>query len=791
MLTDFIAAIRHLSRSPGHVLVVTLSLAIGMAVSVAVFSVIDALIFSDIPGIVDRADLVRVRWGSDQPIGPEDYDLLEARRSGAFTSWAADRTQAFPVVLPNGAVTLIGAFVSSTYFETLGTVAVHGRLLTVDDARAEASPVVLISDRIWRESYQARDDVLGRVVMVGGRPVTIVGVTPAGFPGLLQRDIGRSTREYPEIWLPLGPAVAAFSRDRVAQGLSVVGRLRAGVTLAQARAELAVAATHLDGPPRTISASRQLVTLRAGLSWRERPFDTLLTLGVFLFVPLSVLLIGCANAINLQLARATERSRELGVRIALGASRYRLARMLGVEIIFLAALSSVAGWYGAVQFVDRAAPFIQLPVRVNLASALFMVVLIVMVIVVAGFAPAWLATRTAIAAGLKDVADGSVQHKRLRSALVAAQIAISLSLLLVSARGVRTLYVWLPTLPPSADHTIVAEFNIAAARPGHRDSRAFVDAVLARLAGSAQTPAAGFADFVRSEGLVRYWRTSDADDVRRLITGGFVTTGWFDAYGAPLIGGRLFSAAGRNEIVINDAFASRFDGGATALGQTLRVSHPPGTQPQTVEVVGIVADRLTQMDGRGMPAIYLPMPESSPPAIVLVTRGPDIAAATTAIKAAVADADPAVPWFGLETLEARALASVHGLRDTAWFGAALGIVALVMAATGLHAMLTYMIRRRTHEIGIRIAIGADVRAIVGLVVRQAAALLLLGTIGAVIISAPLVLVMRVLPNLSPFDPVSILVPLALLVVVGLLASTGPAYRAATVDPIEVLRGREA
>jgi putative ABC transport system permease protein len=791
MLADLVAAVRHLARSPAHVLVVTLSLGIGMAVSVAVFSVIDALIFSDMPGIVDRTDLVRVRWGSDQPISREDYDRLNVQRDGAFTTWAADRTQAVPVVLPSGAVTLTGAFVSSMYFETLGTVAVRGRLLTVDDGRTEASPVVLISERLWRESYQAGDDVLGRVLMVSGRPFTIVGVTPAGFPGLLQRDVGRSTREYPEIWLPLGPAVAASSRDRVTQGLSVVGRLRRGVTLAQARAELAVAATHLDGPPRTTSASRRLVTLRAGLSWSERPLDTLLTLGVFLFVPLSVLLIGCANAINLQLARATERSRELGVRIALGASRYRLARMLGVEIIFLAALSSVAGWYGAVLFVDRAAPFIQLPVHINLPSALFMIVVIMMVILVAGFAPAWLATRTAIAVGLKDVADGSVQHKRLRAALVAAQVAISLALLLVSARAVRTLYVWLPTLPPSADDTIVAEFNIAAAHPGQRDSRAFMDAVLAKLEGSAQTPAAGFADFVR-EGPVGYWRPSDADDLRRLISGGFVTRGWFDAYGAPLVAGRIFSAAGRSEIVINDALASTFAGGAVAaLGQTLRVSHPPGTQPQTVEVVGIVADRLTQMDGRGMPAIYMPMPESSPTAIVLVARGPDVAAATTAIKKAVADADAAVPWFSLETLEARALASVHGLRDIAWFGAGLGIVALVMAATGLHAMLTYMIRRRTHEIGIRMAVGADARAIVWLVVRHAAGLLLGGAVGAVMISAPLVFVMRVLPNLSPLDPIAIVVPFGLLVVVGLLASTIPAYRAATIDPIQVLRGPDA
>jgi len=268
---------------------------------------------------------------------------------------------------------------------------------------------------------------------------------------------------------------------RASPWLSVVGRLKPGATLAQAQAELAVARTQLIGPPGSTPESRRLVGFRAGLSWTDSPLDVVLALAVFLFVPLSILLIGCANAINLQLARATERSRELGVRIALGASRFRLARMLAIEIVFLAGLAGFIGWRGAALFIDRAKALIQLPVEMNAASLLFMLALIAAVIVVAGFAPAWLATRTAIATGLKHVQDGSVHHKRLRATLVVVQVAISLSLLFVSARGVRTLYVWLPMLPPSADQTIVAEFNVADARPGQRDSGAFVGAVLTRL----------------------------------------------------------------------------------------------------------------------------------------------------------------------------------------------------------------------------------------------------------------------------------------------------------------------
>ena len=255
---------------------------------------------------------------------------------------------------------------------------------------------------------------------------------------------------------------------------------------------------------------------------------------------------------------------------------------------------------------------------------------------------------------------------------------------------------------------IVAEFNYAVSHPGRRDSRPFVDGVLERLEGTPSVAAAGFADFVRTNGVVRYWEPSDSEEVRRSTVGGVVTAGWFEAFGATFVAGRGFGpAAAPRDAVVNQALASMLPGGAaTALGQALRVAHPPGAPPRAVEVVGIVADRLTLMDGRSAPAIYLPMPREAPSSIVLVARAADVPAATTAVKAAVTGADPALPWVSLDTLEARALEPLKGLRETAWFGAGLGTVALLLAATGLHAVLAYMIRRRTHEIGIRMAIGA-------------------------------------------------------------------------------------
>jgi len=790
MIADVIAAFRHLRRSPAHVLVVTLSLGIGMAVSVAAFSVTDTLVFRDLPGIADRAGLIRVRWTPGlEFISEEDFEVLEHETGGLFSMFAADGHRTVPVLLPPGAVTLPAAYVSAGYFEALGTAPVRGRLLTRADNRGDAAPVALIGERLWRDSFEASDDVVGRTVTIAGRPVTIVGVTPAGFPGLRPRDIGHRADTYPQIWQPLRHAMESSRAPRSRPWLYVAGRARPGAGLRAAQAELAVVGTRLTGARGTGAEPRRLIGFRAGLSWKERPHEAALTLAVFLFTPLSVLLIGCANAINLELARATGRSRELGVRIALGASRYQLIRMLGVEAIFLSALAGFVGWRGANALLAWAAPFIELPVAVDTPSLIFVIGLVVAVIGIAGFAPAWLATRETVAAGLKHVRDGSVRHKRLRAALVVVQVAISLALLSISARGVRTFQIWLPSLPPGANMAIVAEFNYGISHPGQQDSRAFVDGALDRLSAVPAVTAAGFADFAVMNGAVRYWQSADGAEVRRFTVGGVVTPQWFDAFSATVIAGRTFGTAeGPGNAVINHALASMLPGGdASALGQTLRVAHPPGAPSRAVEVVGVVADRLAQMDGRPVPAIYLPMPRETPSSIVLVVRATDLAAATTAVKAAVREADPALPWIRIETLEARAMESAGGLRETAWFGAALGTIALLLAAAGLHAVLTYTIRQRTHEIGIRMAIGAGTAAIVSLVLRQALGLVVCGAVGGLIITVPLVFVMRMFPNLSPFDPLAMLVPMAMLLAVALLAASLPAYRAGTVDPLVVLR----
>ena len=726
-------------------------------------------------------------------LSEQDFDAVERELGTVFSSAAAEARRSLPVVLPSEPITVPAAFVCPLYFVTLGTRPVHGRLLTPYDAAPEAPSAALISERLWRESFGASADVLGRSITIGGHPSTIVGVTPARFSGLIPQDVAQGESAIPQVWLPLRHRAEAGAWRSV-PSLSVAGRLRTGVPVKRALSELTVVGSRLrtlrtaaaEGPAR-----KSLWGYRAGLDWRDNPFEVASVLGVFLFVPLAVLAIGCANVINLQLARATERSRELGVRLALGASRGRLVRLLGLEVVFLAALAGLVGWRGADALLRAATPYLQLPIAIDREALIFLFCLAIGVIGVSGFAPAWLSTRHAAPAGLKEVRDSGIQHKRLRAALVVLQVAVSVVFLFVSAVGARTVRSFVQSLPSGAERTVVARFDLAASHPGLHDSRPFLEGMLARLAGAPGITAAGFADFVRSERRVWYSRSADAPGLKWFATGGHVTPGWFDAVGARLMAGRGFERpdVDRGTAIVNEGMAATLASDPTStLGQSLRGSYTADGQQRSVEIVGVVADHLTLPGGRAAPAIYLPMPRVSPASILLVARGAHVPATAAAIKAAVAAVDADVPWVSLTTLEGVSGDPLNGLRSGTWIGGGLGICALVIAAIGLHAVLAYMIRRRTHEIGIRLAVGADRRAILWLVLRQGLNLILAGTLLGLAAAVPLAYVLRAgFVGLSLVDPVALLAPLALLLLVGLLAAAGPAVRAASLDPIVVLR----
>jgi len=794
MMTELIARLRLLRRHAGHTLAVTASLSIGLAMCVAVFSVVDAVVLAAIPGIVDRQTLVRVTW-SQYPglFTPSEFQTLERSPGAALRIVAAQGEEQVVVVAPSGPMTTAAAFASDRFFEALGTRAVHGRLLTSADAMG-AAPAVVVSETFWRGPLNGRADVIGSSLTIRDRPYTVVGVAPARMPGLALLDVGGPDGAYPQIWLGLREAVTASApRPGRTPWLTVAGRLGPGAALGAARAEMAALAPRLAADA-SFRRDAFLQVWTAGLDWRSRPLEFLLTVGLFMFLPLAILALGCVNVVNLQLARAVDQAGELSLRIALGASRWTLLGILTVDVVLLALVSGVIGWLVGSAMIAAAGRFLDGPVVMQTNMLLLVAPLVGVVSLVTGLLPAWLSTRDTVAGGLRLLHhSGGIARTRARRVLVALQLAGSLPLLALSGLAVQALQQQRLLLPPDAARVLLtgialADVRSAAPRPGP-----FIEAVLDRLGNEPAIEAAAFGTFGESGGRLQYWRAGDAMDARRYAAGGYVTAGWFDATGARFLAGRppgTDTTTRKTEVAINAALAAALGvDGARALGRELLLpSATPGAAPDPVAIVGVMADTQTSADGRGVPMLVAPMPPDGFPTIVLIAKARDAAHGREAMQRAVRAADSGVPVGRIESFEGRAGEQHAAARGLVALGLVFGGLALTLAALGLYSLLAYTARRREREIGIRLAIGADRRDILWLIVRQALVLVVAGSLCGLVIAVPLAGLMRsTLNGVSPFDPWGLLPAIGVLLFVSLVASAGPAFRAASVDPIQTLR----
>jgi predicted permease len=777
-MLDLWFTVRQLRRSPAYIAPVVLSLGIGMAVCGAVFSVVSGLLFAAVPGILDRSTLVHIRWiGGEGLLTHAEFETLERELAPVLDGVVAQRERQLPVLLPSGTATTTVAFVSARFFETLGTVAARGRLLERSDGPDAPWPAAVISEVFWHRHYGGHPDVVGRTITIGGRPFVIVGVSPAGFPGLLLSDQGTDPIAAPQLWVPLP------SRDRHVPSLAVGGRLPRGVDpkILQARLSLAAAPLVQESPVR--HDPPVLRWFRAGLNWTDDPGWSLLSVGVFLMVPLSILAIGCANVINLQLARATERTRELHVRLTLGASRTQLLRLLSVEAVILACIAGAVGWIGTSLLLRGIRPFFAIPLATDWSVVWLLLVLVALVIVAAGSAPAWLALRHVIAVGVRQGGD-SVPHKRLRAALVVVQVGGSVVLLFISGLGIRTLQSQHDTLPVHAEQILTAEFDLSAVRQPRPQSAVFVDGVLTRLRDQGPIPAAAFATFLRFGHPVRFWLPRDEDAVQRIAYAGAVTPEWFVVMGIRLLAGRTFSNSGAlTDVLVNEALASQLGAPAAVLGTRLRLRGPDG-RLQTREVVGVVEDQLMSP----IPMALLPMPAIPPSTLVLVVRTTDTATALPIIRAAIQATEPLAPVDTIASLTAKVREVFSGLRNVVTVGTILGGLAVLLAAVGEYAVLAFSVRRRTREIGIRVAVGATRSAVLGLVIKQGLSVTVGGLVLGFCVAVPVSITMRsAVFGVSPVDPVA-MTPVAVgMLLVGLAASLVPAVAAMRVDPSVALR----
>ena len=774
-MTELRTTWRQLLRAPAHVATVVASLGIAMAVCGAVFSALNALLFSDVPGVVDRNSLVRIRWaGQAASFTPAEFDALATALAGDIGSAAAQGEWIVPIVLRGEAASARAAFVSAALFETLGTQPLRGRLLTRADGQPGAVPAVVIAESLWRRAFDSDPGVIGRSLTVRGRPSIVVGVAPPGFGGL-RLDLGDGPDSAPDVWLPLDQA--APHRP----WLSVAARLRSGRTPRDMQARLAVVADRLDRISPPAQYPPRLQVFRAGLDWRRATWDSLLVTGFFLTVPLAVLGIACANVVNLQLARAAERTRELSVRLTLGASRWRVIRLLALEVAVLGIAGATAGGVGAALLLAQASGLVGIPLALDRSIVAFLAVLVVGVVAAAGLAPGWMASRDLVAAGLR-VASDSLALTRLRAALVVLQLAISVVLLFVATLAVKTLRAGTPTLPADAANILVAEIDLSEARQGTPIHPApFIETTLAALRESDAIRAAGVATFDRYGFPMRYWVDGAPDDAR-IASAGLVTAGWFDATERRLLAGRTFADDERSAVVISESFATTLGTGASALGRHLRVS--VAGAPRSVTITGIVEDTVPAAP----PMAYLAMASDVPRFLFLTARARDAVSGRQAVRAALRAADPSVPRDRIMTLDRRTSDAARGVERTVALAGAIAGLALLLAAAGLFALLSFTVRRRTREIGIRVAIGASRLDVVSMVARQALSLAAIGCAAGLSIAVAVGYLARATVfGVSPLAPSSVLPTVGLLVSVSVLASVPTAWRALRIEPAITLR----
>jgi putative ABC transport system permease protein len=813
---DARTAVRGLRKTPAFTFVALITLTLGIGANTTLFSIFNSLILRPLP-VRDPASLALLAHGSwSYPVWQE----IRARDTELFDGSLAWARQTFDLS-PGGRSDLVdGAYVSGRFFDVLGVSAVRGRMLmSSDDSRAAAEgPVTVISYRFWQQRFGGADDVLGRQVTVQRVPFTIVGVMPRGFFG---PDVGRMA----DVMIPFAtePLIRGGESWLAEPGtvwLEIMVRRKLGQGLDEANAALRAAqpairtATSLGrsaAGARYLRDPLTLVPAATGQSRLRSRFET--PLSVMVVAVGLVLLVACANIASLLMARAVARRRELTVRLALGGSRWRIARLLFVESLLLtatgAALGTVfASWSSAilVQQLDTWQNIVSLDLALDWRVLAFTTLLACLSAVVAGVAPVLGLKSMVPGDALKDAGRGLTGDRRfvVRGAFVVVQVAVSLVLIVAAGLFLRT-FVALNRLPLgfTPEPLLVAELNLQAGgvRPEDRPPRverlrdaaaavpgvhlAAVSAVRLLTGGGWDTGQVGVGDEPipprdRSQPLV--WLNA-------------TTPGWFDAMGMPLRSGRDFDAgdrAGSRPVAIgNESFVKRYLPGRQPLGQRVRLGFDPDTR---YEIIGVVADAVYTMPREGMLAtLYVPVaqrqPESYWPTMQLTIKTAAGARATVVrdVAAALTQADPAVA-FTFRSFDQIVEATVTQERLIALLSAFFGGLALLLASVGLYGIVAHDVRARQTEIGLRLALGATVRGIERLVLRRVGALIAAGLalgLGGSLWAARFVGTLVFQSDAR--DPGTLAAAAAVLVAVGVAAAWLPARHAARLDPAIVLR----
>ena len=822
IVNDVRYALRMLTKNPAFAGVVVLTLALGIGANAAIFSLLDKVLLQSLP--VTNPEQLAVLSSYDPKDGPD----IDSSFSYAMYKDLRDRNEVFSGVIARGGVQMNvtygdqtervnGELVSGNFFDVLGVRPWAGRLFTQeDDQTPSAHPVAVLSYRFWESRFNKDPNLIGRTILVNEKPVTVLGVTPPGFFGL-------NLQNNPDVRVPLmmtpvfNPLPPTRLTSRRHQWLSLMARRKPDVTAEQAQASLNVLyqqilefeAQELVAKSPNMNRERY-VSQRIAVSPGEQGFlqmQTELSTSLWLLfgATCAVLLILCANLANLMMARATVRASETAVRLALGAGRMRLLRQWLTEGVVLALMGGAAGVFIALWIKVGLVAFIPQDYSANLRSSfdwrLYLFILGVSILLGFAFslAPAIQAARQVLAPGLQIDSRSFTSAGRLlslRSALILVQVALSLPLLVSAVLLVRSLQnLRARDTGFNNENVLFASVNPALNGYSNEETAAFFEDLLARtraLPGvkfaslATDTPVSGGWD--QTSIVVEGYARREGERVNANFT--YVSSDYFKALEIPLVAGRDFDDRDRIGaplvLVVNEKLAKQYFGRTDVVGQRIGLDDVPDRT-----IIGVVKDALyvnLREDVRRH--IYVPITQEK------VLIGLTLHVKTTAEPQAVAEQlraelkaiDPHLPLYNIKTLRTEIDESLVQERLVTWLSAAFGALAVLLTALGLYGVLTFSVARRTREIGIRVALGAQRRDVFRLIMIRG--VILVGVGVAVGLGASIAfsrLIGSLLFGVEPNNAMTLAAVSVGLIAVALLACFIPARRATKVDPMIALR----
>ena len=807
---DLAYAVRQLARTPAFTAIATLTLALGIGATTAIFSAVESVVLRPFPfAHPERVVSVTERWqGSEGDVSDGNFVDWYARQT-AFEQLAAEQFTDFTLADATSTDRLIGALVTRDFFAVFGVRPALGRTFRPEEDEPGADGVVVLSDALWRTRFGGDPRLVGQEVRLNGYPRTVIGVMPPWFD---------PTTSGEQLWVP-----AAFTPDRKAQHDEhhnrVFGLLKPGASLARARAELNVVQRELNARYPNKNGTRTVTV---------RPFDEvivgdyrerlLVTLGAVGFV----LLIACANVANLLLARGAARAKELAVRMALGASRGRIVRQLLTESAVLGLASAALGLafaYGSMNVLVGAAPA-GIPrlgdTRVDLAVLAFAVTAALASSAVFGLVPALRASKRDVQSTLREGGRGAgVPRDRVRQGLVVAEVALACTLLAGAGLLVRSA-LYLQQVKPGFDPRGAVTARVALAALQYQDPVRALQAFhalnerLATLPGVEAASLASTAPLVGGDfthGITVEGQPPTDLEHHIQAASRFTVPGYLATVRIPLVRGRDFTpadvAGAQRVAIVSEAFARRAWPNTDPIGKRFTCCDGRGDDPRWKTVVGVAGDVRSDGPTAGLhPEFYIPLDQMpveawdwtgrSMTVVARVDRANDAreAATMSAIRAAVRAVDPGIPVYRMRPMRDLVRGATAEARFNALLLGLLGAVGLVLAMAGIYGVVAYVVAQRTMEIGIRLALGSSPGNVVRLLALQGARPILLGiALGTALAFIAVRLVRTAVYGVSLTDPTALAGAAVVLFLAGMAAVLVPARRAARVDPAHtIMRG---